>query len=250
MKKAYIWACIWVLIILAPIILVYGMYKPVDEKMLDIVKIGVILPFMASSTLPADIVSASSATAYEIMNGLEAVPKRSLVPGAAPALVFIFEDSGGDEYGDEARARASVEKLIMEAGVSAIILGPSADQSSTTNSINEALVRAADAAHVPLMPISAFSGSTFGCGPEGLTDIGSGEAEALSDFCATYQKQHKATPTYFAAYAFDLGNILMRALDMQRSEADTREAISKAVSAHKYSGITGAILLNSKGKRI
>ncbi len=268
MKKAYIWACIWGLLILAPIFLIYGMYKPVDDKKLDIVKIGVILPFMApanasstsTSTVPsmtpaeAKEAAVASDMAYEIMNGLEAVSKRPLTPGAAPAIVFIYEDSASLSDGQTAsaadKARAIAEKLVREAGVSALVIGAGFGPATTTGEASDAIARVADAASIPLVYVHPFAGSTFGCGPEGLTDIGAGEAEALSDFCATYQKQHKATPSYFAAYAYDLGNILMQALDMQRSASDTREAIRKAVSAHKYTGITGAILLNSKGKRI
>ncbi len=231
MKKAHIWAAIWVIIILAPILIIFRSYNPDAGRTVDIVKIGVILPFTASSTEDMLI-------AEEIRNSLELLPKRALGAGMPPSIVFIYEDSSNDE----AKVQASADKLLEEVGVSAIITAPIA--TSTRAALTDKLKNE----NVHLITVNSMSSDKkFSCENESLNDVGAEEVAALAMFCKTYQATYEKVPGYYAAYAFDIGNVLSRALDVQRTDTETKRVIRSAFTSSIYRGITGTIRLGWKG---
>jgi ABC-type branched-subunit amino acid transport system substrate-binding protein len=226
MKKAYIWAGIWAILILAPLFFVLAAYEPTGGAKVDIVKIGVILPTTASST------------AEQIKFGFELLPKRPIGADLPPSIVFIYQDSNGTEQS----AVDAASLLITEGGVSALAFAADGTEA--------ALVRMTEEAGLPFIIIDKNE-QKFSCEKDGQNNVGVGEAAALKVFCESYQKQYSGKkPEYFAAYAFDVGNILMRALDVQQSDSETKDAIKRAFSSHKYTGITGTIQFDSEGNRI
>ncbi len=253
MKKAYIWVGIWVIVILAPILIIFSAYEPAPGPGVDIVKIGVILPFTATSTASADlsagisanapgIMSAESAMAFaeETRNGLELLPKRPLAAGMPPSVVFIYQDSANDE--DVLLKKA--EFLVKESGVSAVISGP---VSANTAVALSNILNASGVPHVAVGSVPADH--KFSCEKEGLAHVGIEEVAALAVFCKTYQmsypKPDGSAPGYHAAYAFDIGNVLLRALDVIRDDVRTKNAIYKALDMKTYKGITGTIRFGS-----
>ncbi len=228
MKKAYIWACIWAIIILAPIAIVFGVYAPAPGEPVDIVKIGVILPFSGPD----------EAVAKDIRNALELLPKRPLVKGTPPSIVFMYEDSKGDD----AAAVEAAGRLIA-GGAMAMVSGPA-------TSTSEALAQVAKKAKVPFVSLAGPAVS-FSCEKEGLLNVGIGEVAALAVYCESYQKAYKAAvPGFYGALAFDIGNVFLRALDRPLDDASAKKSISRSFESREYKGITGDIRFGSKGSRI
>ncbi len=253
MKKAYIWVGIWVIVILAPILIIFSAYEPAPGPGVDIVKIGVILPFTASSTASValsagisaetpSVMPAESAMAFaeEIRNGLELLPKRPLAAGMPPSVVFIYQDSANDEN----MVLKKAEFLVKESGVSAIISGP------VSGSTADALSKMLHASGIPLIAVGTMPvDQKFSCEKEGLANVGIEEVAALAVFCKTYQmsypKPDGSAPGYHAAYAFDIGNVILRALDVIRDDAHTKKEILKAFDMRTYKGITGTVRFGS-----